>query len=169
MRGRRILGAGLLLAGAVASGFALAGKKPVRVSADDARPSPDVRVELGGGRWDCEAAIPRTAALTVDEVSWIPYRGARRTVLVARPEGSSCESLPASPIGFVARMNETAYESLREHDPARWATVPQAELSLLFPSQGRRNRLPGLVAFLAVAAGLALAFAGRRPSAAANQ
>lgn len=160
MRGRRILGAGLLLAGAVASGVALAGKKPVRVSADDARPSPDVRVELGDGRWDCQAAVARTASLTADEVSWVPYRGARRTVLVARPAASSCESLPASPIGFVARMNESAYESLREHDPARWATVPQAELSLLFPSQARRNRLPLVAALLAIAAGLALAFAG---------
>lgn len=159
---RQVTGAALVLSGAAIAVLAIPAA-PVPVMADDARPSPGVRVALGGGTWDCAALVPREAALTVDDVAWVPYRGAARTVLVAHPEGSDCASLPPQPVGVLAHMSESAYETLREHDTARWATVPQVQLSLLFPGNSGRNRLLDLVAAASIAAGVVVAFTGSRP------
>ena len=141
---------------AIGAGVAAMPPQSRRVAVADARPDPEVGVVLTGGAWDCAATIPRAAQLTVDPVSWVPLRAGMRTVLVAFTEVPACDAFPLEPAGVLTRVSEPAYETLREHDAARWATVPQATLSFLFPRQPAIARGPIVAAVVLAITGIAI-------------
>jgi len=141
---------------AIGAGVAAMPPQPRRVAVADARPDPEVGVVLTGGTWDCAAAIPRDAQLTVDAVSWVPLRAGMRTVLVAFTVIPACDALPRESAGVLTRVSEPAYETLREHDLARWAAVPQATLSFLFPRQPSAALGPLVAAVVLAITGIAI-------------
>ena len=164
-RARLAAGGALIVAGAVAAALALREPAPARVAIDDARPDPDAGVVLTGGRWDCDAAIPADAGITARAPALVPLRGGRRTVLVAfRGWPPSCVTLPAEPAGLLAWIAEPAYESLRDHDPARWAAVPQSSLAILYPdARPPRSRWPAVAGAASALFGLGLCVRSMRP------
>lgn len=132
----RLAGVVLLLAGLAAVVTGIRSARIVPLAVDTAGASGPSRVELSGGEWDCGSLIPRSVGLAAGELDWVPYRGGKQVALVGFDDASACEALPARPIGYLRRMEEPAYETLREHDLTRWATFPQARVLLLFPERG---------------------------------
>lgn len=120
----------LALAGGALSVAAERASRFESFAVDEAQPAE--RAVLHGGTWDCAAVVPQEATLTVDRLVWVPYRGTTRIVLVGFDRLPACEGL-AVPLGKLVRMQEPAYETLREHDTGQWASVPQASLLMLFP------------------------------------
>lgn len=153
-----------LLAGAgILATAALVPESPVVVAAATAQPDPHRVVALTGGTWMCDAMIPREAPLTIDPVGWVPLRAGRRVVLVAFRETPlpECGALPREPVGVLRHVSEAAYETLREHDPAKWAAVPQATLAFLFPPQQPATWPLGIAGVLAVAGLAAIVYRWR--------
>lgn len=158
----RLAGVVLLLVGLAAVAADIRASRIVPLAVDSAGASGASRVELSGGEWDCGSLIPRSVGLAVGELDWVPYRGGKQVALVGFDDVTGCETLPARPIGYLRRMEEPAYETLREHDLTRWATFPQAKVLMLFPEKGphpsRTYLVGGALGILAGALALAYSY-----------
>lgn len=112
--------------------FAMAGLRAAPVVAiDEARADPRRAVRLEGGVWQCDAVVPASERLTVDDVAWIPRAGDRRLILVASVEPVSCPPAEGE-AGVLAPVLERSYERLRDRDPVRFGPLAQHEVLLFF-------------------------------------